>query len=269
MRLLHRGDRAPTLADPAERGFDDDYLVVVTTPDFTWRHLLEGSAYSLLGVLAFASLVVARGLGPVDALLALTLVTAVLLLRMPNRYGAAAVAVAALGYGGWAVYNGALVALAHPTSAAEFWHAATTLAMVATTLAAATGEHRGRTASRLPAWVGGGALAVTLVAAVLAVGSSWSYEDAVRSPGDLGVAVERQQWLPPVLAAPAGGIDVWVDNRDAARHTFTIRALGVSIDLPANHATRISFDAPAGAYRFECTAPGHDHDGIRGTLFVR
>lgn len=269
MRLLHRADRAPVLADAADAALADDYLEVVTTPDFTWRRLLEGSAYGLLGVLAFASLVVARGLGPVDALLALTLVTAVLLLRLPSGYGVAAVALAALGYGGWTVYNGALVALAHPASAAEFWHAATTLAMVATTLAAAAGEQRDRPASRLPAWVGGGGLAVTLVAAVLAVGSSFTYDDAARSPGDLGVAVERRDWLPPALSAPAGRVGVWIDNRDAARHTFTIKALDLSVDLPANHTTRVSFDAPPGTYRFECTAPGHDHGGIRGTLFVR
>jgi hypothetical protein len=264
--LLHRADRV--LPAAAARRPPDDYLVVVTTADFTWRRLLEVSAYGLIAVLAFVSLVVRRGLDPTGALLAVLLVTAVVLLRL-NRYGVAGVAGSALLYGGWTGYRGGLAALAHPSSAAEFWHAATAFVLVLVSLAAAVGEQRPRPASRLPALVGVGALALTLLAAVLGVGSSLGYDDPVRSAGDLDVRVERFEWAPKAVEAEAGGITIFVANKDAARHTFTVRELGVSVDVPANHSARVRFDAPVGTYRFECTVEGHDHVGIRGTLFVR
>jgi len=246
----------------------DDYLVVVTTPDFTWRRLLEGSAYGLLAVLAFASLVVMRGLDPMAVLLAVLLVTAVVLLRLPNHYGVAGVAGTALLYAGWTVYRGGLVALLHPSSAAQFWHSTTALLLAATALIAMVGEQRGRPATRLPAAIAAATVAATLVAAVLAVASSLGYDDPVRLPGDLEVRVQRYEWAPKALEAKSGTVVIYVDNKDAARHTFTIRPLGVSVDVPANHAARVRFEAPIGTYRFECTVAGHEHVGIRGTLFV-
>lgn len=264
MGLLHRADRVSVDAVSMP---PDDYLVVVRTPDFSWRRLLEASAYGLFAVLAFASLVVRRGLDPTGALLAVLLITAVVLLRL-NRYGVAGVAGAALLYGGWTVYRGGLVALAHPSSAAEFWHAATAFVLVATTVVAAVAEQRRRPATRLPALVGGIAVSVILMTAIVGIGSSLAYDDPVRSAGDLEVRVERYEWAPKALEAAAGEVVVYVANMDAARHTFTIRALEVSVDVPANHAARVRFRAPVGTYRFECIAEGHEHVGIRGTLFV-
>lgn len=261
--LMHRAERvsAPLRMPP------DDYLVVITTPEFTWRRLLEASAYGLMALLAFTSLVVRRGLDPVGALLAVLLVTAVVLLRR-GHHSAAAVAGSALLYGGWTVFRGGLAALAHPSSAAEFWHAATAFVLVLVALQAALGEQRRRPATRLPALVGGAGLAVSVVAAVLGVGTTLAYDDPVRAAGDLDVRVERYEWAPKALEAQAGEVTVFVANSDAARHTFTIRELGVTIDVPANHAARVRFEAPVGTYRFECTVDGHDHVGIRGTLFL-
>jgi hypothetical protein len=267
MRLLHRADHL--MLPAADAPPPDDYLVVHRRRDFTWRRLLEASAFALIGVLAFVSLVVLRNLRPVGALFAILLVTAVVLLRLPNRYGVHAVAAAALLYGGWTVYRGGLVSLGHPTSAAEFWHAVTTVVLVATIVAAAAGDRRPQRDSRSPTWVALTAVVAIVVAAVVGVGSSLAFDDAVRATDDVSVRIERFEWAPKALSAEAGEVSVFVDNRDAARHVFAIPALGVSLDLPGNHAARVKFSAAPGPYRFECTVKGHEHHGIRGTLFVQ
>ena len=47
-------------------------------------------------------------------------------------------------------------------------------------------------------------------------------------------------------------------NEDPIRHTFVIEELEVSLELPANTARRVDFDAASGTYRFFCDVPGHD-----------
>jgi plastocyanin len=83
-------------------------------------------------------------------------------------------------------------------------------------------------------------------------------------PHDLVVATEGDSFSPARLAAPAGEVSVFVDNGDAARHTFTMDALGVDLEVPAGHNARVTFSAPPGAYEYFCSVPGHED--MRGTL---
>jgi plastocyanin len=50
------------------------------------------------------------------------------------------------------------------------------------------------------------------------------------------------------------------------RHTFTIDELGVDLSIPPNSEQRVTFDAPAGSYEFECRP---HTPGMTGTLTVR
>lgn len=81
-------------------------------------------------------------------------------------------------------------------------------------------------------------------------------------PGDLQVARERTSWglftdqagrimSPERLSAVPGIVTVAVTNTDPlVGATFDVDELGVHVGIPPGATTRVSFDAPAGRYRF-------------------
>jgi uncharacterized cupredoxin-like copper-binding protein len=60
-----------------------------------------------------------------------------------------------------------------------------------------------------------------------------------------------------------------VSNSDLFWHTFTVDALGVSVQAPVGGEREITFDAAPGVYAFYCAIPGHALIGMRGTLTVK
>jgi uncharacterized cupredoxin-like copper-binding protein len=51
-------------------------------------------------------------------------------------------------------------------------------------------------------------------------------------------------------------------------HTFTIDELGVDLNVPMGAERSVTFNAPAGEYRFYCGIPGHETIGMYGILTV-
>ncbi len=114
--------------------------------------------------------------------------------------------------------------------------------------------------------VGITALAVAGLALVLGMGASSALQDDVAQPGDVHVAARDIAFVPPDATATPGTVSVFVENDDPVRHTFTVRALGVEVELPADTNRRLSFEAPPGSYDVICSVPGHE--GMRLTLTV-
>lgn len=109
------------------------------------------------------------------------------------------------------------------------------------------------------------ALAAAILAAALtvaAVAAANGYDDAAR-PGDLLITANGLAWRPDRLRAPAGRVEVLIDNQDAIRHDLTIDGI-VTVDIPGRRTRRTVLDLPPGTYLLRCTL----HDGMDLTMTV-
>jgi plastocyanin len=70
------------------------------------------------------------------------------------------------------------------------------------------------------------------------------------------------------LATSAGEVTLTLTNEDLWWHTFTIDELDVDLNVPMGAERSVTFNAPAGEYRFYCGIPGHEAIGMHGTLIV-
>lgn len=110
-------------------------------------------------------------------------------------------------------------------------------------------------------------------AAVIALGATVSLvangtlTDDVPQAGDLVVAAAGLEFLPPDLSGP-GEVGVFITNHGPTRHTFTIDALDLDVELPASTSRCFEFEAPAGTYAVYCAVPGHREGGMVATLTV-
>jgi plastocyanin len=108
-----------------------------------------------------------------------------------------------------------------------------------------------------------GVFAVGLVISGIAAAG---LEDDQPSAGDIRIDAHKVTFSPGSISAPSGTVALFVENRDPGRHTFTIEALDVDLELPANTSRRVEFTAPAGTYTIICAVPGHE--SMTGTLVV-
>jgi plastocyanin len=154
--------------------------------------------------------------------------------------------------------------LSHPESALSFNIG--TVALLAAVLQTLVGvrvwvslsEHLARRSWQTAAVLFIVGLAISLVATM-------SLEDDVAQAGDTMVRAHDVQFLPGSFTA-AAGTAVFIENQDPTRHTFTIEALGIDVELPANTARRVEIPAPAGTYEVICAVPGHDN--MKATLTI-
>ena len=105
---------------------------------------------------------------------------------------------------------------------------------------------------------------ILVVGAVVGIIAALGLEDDTAVAGDIQIVAEDVEFSPEALSAAGGSAGVLVDNKDPIRHTFTIEALNIDIELPANTARRVDVSAAPGIYEFRCTIPGHDN--MKGTL---
>ncbi|GMQ85740.1 MAG: hypothetical protein BMS9Abin07_1308 [Acidimicrobiia bacterium] len=103
-----------------------------------------------------------------------------------------------------------------------------------------------------------GAAIIVLVGAVVGIIAALGLEDDTAVAGDIQIVAEEVEFTPDALSAAGGSVGVFVDNKDPVRHTFTIEALDISVELPANTARRVDVNAPPGTYEFKCLVPGHE-----------
>ncbi len=157
--------------------------------------------------------------------------------------------------------------LAHPESALNFVaFAVIPLTLVLLGAIASISVLRSRSDDGAPA-VAYAAAGIIIVSGLVGIVSALGLEDDTAAAGDLQIVAEEAEFSTSSLNG-SGTIGIFVDNQDPVRHTFTIKALDVDVDveLPANTARRVDVTGPAGEYEFLCTVPGHEK--IKGTLTI-
>ena len=112
------------------------------------------------------------------------------------------------------------------------------------------------------------AFAVLALVAV-AVTSIGAREDVVPVAGGVGMEMRDLKFSESSPQIAAGEVTVQLANRDLFWHTFTISELDVDVRVPVGGERSVTFDAPAGTYKFVCAIPGHTQAGMKGTLTVR
>ena len=179
-----------------------------------------------------------------------------------RRLGLAYATVAALAAGG----NLPVIVdeLSNPESAPAF--ILTLLSMVGVTLAVVSGLGAFfRWSPDVIGRVGVGAAGVFVIGAAVSLLAAANTPSDTAVAGDVEVVAEAVTWMPDeITVAGSGGL--WLDNRDGIRHTFTIRELGIDLEVPALRSKRVDIDAAPGVYQFVCEVPGHE--SMTGTLVV-
>jgi uncharacterized cupredoxin-like copper-binding protein len=61
---------------------------------------------------------------------------------------------------------------------------------------------------------------------------------------------------------------ITVDNVGVGPHNFSIKELGINVNVLAGQTQSITISAAPGTYRFYCNLPGHAQAGMIGTLTV-
>lgn len=107
---------------------------------------------------------------------------------------------------------------------------------------------------------------LAVLAVVVSIVSTATYDDAEEREGDVTVVTEDIEFQPEDLTADSGTVAVYVTNNDPTFHTFTIDELDISLDIPADSTARIEFEAESGEYEFYCVP--HEAD-MKGTLQVQ
>jgi plastocyanin len=154
--------------------------------------------------------------------------------------------------------------LTHPSSALAF-----IMTLVAATaglvlIIAGAGFFFGWTASPsvlLWSWA-----ALILIGAGVALVAASGVEAVPAVDGDVVVVARANTYTPDRIELAAGGGGIWIDNRDGARHTFTIPELRVNLDVVGLKTQRVEIDAGNGEYAVLCTVVGHE--GMTTTLVV-
>lgn len=100
--------------------------------------------------------------------------------------------------------------------------------------------------------------AVILAGSVFALVAASGVQSVPMIDGDIVVTAKANEFTPDPLTAVPGHVSVWVDNRDGARHTFTVRELGVDVEVAGLKSQRIEFEATSGEYVIFCTVVGHE-----------
>jgi plastocyanin len=158
--------------------------------------------------------------------------------------------------------------LVHPESFWDFWLGWSTVLAAALSLLAAVpvwrqqdgGSERARAVSL-------GTVGLIVGLGVVGGAATMTYESDSAQSGDIALAASNVEFEPANLRADSGEVAVFVDNVDSFRHTFSIDALEVDLELPGGKAARVEFSAEPGTYEFYCAVPGHED--MRGELVVR
>ena len=227
-----------------------------------WRRMVLGGAVASAVVLAATMVVIGEVIPPLVVFAVLFLAGAAIA-RWKERPGAIALGVLAVLF--LALDAPFIVpSLTVPASTADFLLTFFAVLASVTTLVAAVWVAR-RSPGLRAARFGGAMVALALLGIGVAVVARAGYAQAEARPGDEVLVAEEFEFGSAVVRTDSGDVSVFLENRDAALHTFTIEELGVDLEVPANSSGRVTFEARPGRYEFICVP--HQPD-MGGTLEV-
>jgi plastocyanin len=158
--------------------------------------------------------------------------------------------------------------LVHPESFWDFWLGwSIVLTAGLGVLAAAAVWRQEDDGSKRARAVSLGIMALIVALGILGGAATIAYDSDSAQDGDIALSARSVQFEPANLIADSGEIAVFVDNDDSFRHTFSIEALEVDLEVPGGKATRVEFIAEPGTYEFYCAVPGHED--MKGELVVK
>lgn len=111
--------------------------------------------------------------------------------------------------------------------------------------------------------IGAAGLTVTLAAFSFVAGALT--ESADQASADVPVTLEQIAFQPSTVSVAETGT-LWIDNRDGIRHTFTVEALGLDLEVPALKARQLAVTGAPGTYDVICAVPGHE--SMTATLVI-
>ena len=245
-----RAGRTPTTAGDSER------------PGLSWGNLLRWVAVAMsVALLGLGLLIRVPPLIVIAALFA----GAAWLYRRKERPGAIVLVVLFVLV---LLLNAPFIipSLAAPASTIDFLPTViVTLLGIVGTISAIAVIRRGTTSEGGARMIAMGAATVLVVAAAVTTIAKIAYPDVSARPGDISLVTEDFEFSEESLTASGGRIAVFVDNKDATLHTFTVEELAVDLEIPAGEPGRITFAAEPGTYEFFCRP--HEAD-MRGTLRI-
>ena len=229
-----------------------------------WRHVLRWTTIASLVVLVIAMILV----GFFPPLLIFFVLWGIGLWRLssPGKLAPILLLIAYIAFFG---LNAPFLVpqLQVPASAVDFILAGviTVLSIVGIVASIAVLRNRDASPSRLPRGIA--VAAVVAIVVVFAAGAiaKLTYKNATAQPGDLKLTAHNIEFSVDELDADSGELSVFVQNKDTTLHTFTIEGLDVDLEVPAGSSARVTFDAPAGTYKFYCRP--HEPD-MHGQLTV-
>jgi uncharacterized cupredoxin-like copper-binding protein len=77
------------------------------------------------------------------------------------------------------------------------------------------------------------------------------------------------KFTPNSIHVPANTpTQITIQNVGVAPHNFSIKELGISVNILAGQSQSVTLNVPAGTYTFYCNLPGHRLAGMFGTLTI-
>lgn len=109
------------------------------------------------------------------------------------------------------------------------------------------------------------AIAAIVIAVVVSGIATLSLENDTAAAGDLRIVTEDAEFTPTSVSG-SGAVGIFIENEDPIRHTFTIEALDLEVDVPGGTDRRVDITASPGTYEFVCKVPGYEN--MKGTLTI-
>ena len=158
--------------------------------------------------------------------------------------------------------------LLHPESSSDFIPLVLLVVSAATAAVAAIPALKEARASAetsgTPRVIAAAAVTVLAVASAVSVVSAARINDVTAQAGDVSMTTRDFDFAPAQMTVDAGPVAIHLTNDDKTRHTFTIDNL-TDVSVAPGQAERITFEAPAGSYRFYCKPHAAE---MQGTLVV-
>lgn len=238
-------------------------MVAVESTRARWLNLLRWGVYGLILIPVWITIISRALIPPLIVFMVLFVVGLVLLQRNEKR-GTIMLGVLALLF---FLLNVPFIVdgLAHPEGWPEFIPMLVGVLGTITVLAAVTALLRNRGTDKAAGMLARTVVVLGIAGLALSVFSSLSVESDERQEGDTELVAEAIEWTDESLTV-SGDSAIFVENKDLARHTFTVEELDIHEEIAPGQDVRVELAAEPGEYEFTCEVPGHE--SMEGTLTI-